>query len=522
MAKVKHTQDNQDEKSSSTYFSKEAISGIPWMVATKISMLFVYMGISILTVRLLGPDEYGRFVLARNIVEFLVIICALGLDVAILRFIPELVENHNKAGLKRFLLRSFALQQIAAFSAVAILLIGQPILESIFGVSFEKILWPAGLLLAFTVFKDALNNVFTSLFRARTVAVLSLINGILWLSLIGITLRINPDAATAIAAQSSSLLLVYGAGLIILTRFIRSLHWRSPPRGIGRQRTLKLSLSIMLNALLRMLMLKYTEIFFLGVYFTPVIVGYYDLGYATPMLVLTLIPAALQTLLTSAFAQAYAKDSQCLGRLIESVYKLTILIVLPLAAFGVFFAPRGVTLLYGDDMAGAGPVAAAFCILHVLPMISTPLSMAIAVKEQVLRMFPYMLLQVGINLTLDWILIPRFGIPGAIAAVFGTFLMTIPLRLRAVRSILGGIHFPASFFLRHLFAAAILAALLSPVAQKLSLVTLTLLGGAYLLLYVVLTRLLRLIRPSDVEELRSIGLNRVNFVLKLLVAENQS
>ncbi len=499
------------------YFSREAVGGLPWMVLNKGLMLFVYMGLSVLTVRWLGPEEYGRLSLIRNITDYLVVICALGFDVALLRFIPELTAHHNRAGLSRLLVRSLALQQVAAVLALLALIGMKPWLDRWFHMDFRGLLVPAGILLAATVLKDSLNNAFTALFRARTVALLSLVNGVLWLACLAGALRWRPEAALALASQSVALLLVYGVSLVLLTRLVRGLPWRSPPRGIGRQRTLKLSLPTMLNTVLRMLMMKYTEVFFLGVYFTPAVVGYYDLGYTTPLLVLTLIPAALQTLFTSAFAQAYTRDPDCLGRLIDSVYKLTILIVTPLAAFGVFFASRGLVLLYGQAMAPAGPVAAAFCVLHVLPLISAPLSMAITVKEKVLQMLPYMLLQVGVNLLLDWLLIPRFGMAGAVAAVAGTFVLTIPWRLKAVRGILGGIHFPTGFFLRQVAVTVVLAAALSPLAPHLNLVMLVLLGGAYLALYPVLIRLLRLVRPEDVTELRALGLARVNRVLDLVI-----
>jgi O-antigen/teichoic acid export membrane protein len=505
----------------SSYFSRESVDGVPWMILNKVLMLFVYMGLSILTVRLLGPQEYGRFSLIRNITDYLVVICALGLDVALLRFIPELTAHRNRAGLIRLLVRTLALQQAAALLALAALLVMKPWLDRWFHMDFRGLLVPAGLLLAATVLKDSLNNAFTALFRSRTVAVLSLVNGVLWLGcLIGV-LNWRPEAALALAAQTAALLLVYGVSLVMLSRLVRGLPWRSPSQGIGRHRTLKLSLPTMLNTSLRMLMMKYTEVFFLGAYFTPAIVGYYDLGYSTPQLVLTLIPAALQTLFTSAFAQAYTRDPDCLGRLIDSVYKLTILIVTPLAAFGLFFAPRGIVLLYGEAMAPAGPIAAAFCILHVLPLISTPLSMAITVKEKVLQMLPYMLLQVGVNLLLDWLLIPRYGMGGAVAAVAGTFVLTIPWRLRAVRSILGAINFPTGFFVRHVLVSVVLAAALSPLAPRLNVVTLGLVGGAYLAVYPVLIRFLRLVRPGDVADLRALGNSRVNRVLDLLTGPLQ-
>jgi O-antigen/teichoic acid export membrane protein len=168
-------------------------------------------------------------------------------------------------------------------------------------------------------------------------------------------------------------------------------------------------------------------------------------------------------------------------------------------------------------MAPAGPIAAAFCVLHVLPLISTPLSIAITVKEKVLQMLPYMLLQVGVNLLLDWALIPRFGMSGAVAAVGATFVLTIPWRLRAVRSILGGIHFPTKFFIRQLLVTSVIAAALSPLASHLNIFMLVLLGGAYLALYPLLIRFLKLVRPVDVADLRALGMARVNRVLNLLI-----
>jgi len=508
--------------SETVYFSREAVGGLPWMILNKVLMVFVYMGLSILTVRLLGPHEYGRFSLIRNITDYLVVLCALGLDVALLRFIPELTAKRNRAGLGRLLVRTLVLQQAAALVALAALLVMKPLLDRWFHTDFKGLLVPAGLLLGATILKDSLNNAFTALFKTRTVALLSLVNGVIWLACLVIALRWRPEAAMALTAQTISLLVVYGVSLIMLTRLVRGLPWRSPPLGIGRQRTLKLALPTMLNTTLRMLMMKYTEVFFLGAYFTPAIVGYYDLGYSTPQLVLTLIPAALQTLFTSAFAQAYTRDQNCLGRLIDSVYKLTILIVMPLAAFGIFFAPRGIVLLYGQAMAPAGPVAAAFCILHVLPLVSTPLSMAITVKEKVLQMLPYMLLQVGVNLLLDWLLIPRFGMPGAVAAVALTFILTIPWRLRAVRNILGSINFPTRFFLRQVLATVVPAAILSPLAPYLNLVTLILVGAAFLALYPVLIRLLHLVRPDDMADLRSLGIARINKLLELLTGPQRN
>ena len=162
-------------------------------------------------------------------------------------------------------------------------------------------------------------------------------------------------------------------------------------------------------------------------------------------------------------------------------------------------------------------MASAFCIFHVLPMISIPLSMAILAKEKAINMLPMLLLQVSVNLGLDLLLIPSWGIPGAIAAVFGTYLLTIPVRLRAVKRLIGGIYFPIGFFLRILLLPTLVAAVLSCFAGYLNLPAYLALGAGYLVVYAGMIRVFRLVRAEEVAEFSSLGLPKLNRVLDLLV-----
>lgn len=444
-----------------TRLAAGAVAGIPWMVATKAVLFFVYFGISIVAVRKLGKEQYGVFSLCRNVSEYLVILCALGLNAAILRFVPELGINRNLAGIKRLLWKSALLQIVAVGVATAGLWLLTPLFSRWFRVPFGYLLIMSGLLTAAQLSKDYLNDTFTSLFRSRLVSILSFGQALLWFGLLWAGLTWRPTVGMALGAQIVSIGLVSLTGIVLLLAYLRSLKWRSPPLGIGRERTLRLSSATLFNSMFRMLMLKYTEVFFLGVYFTPAVVGVYDLGYSMPFVAMTLIPSALQTLFTSAFAEAYSRDANCLGRLITAVYKMLILLILPMAAFGFFFSPHAVVLLYGETMRSSGWIAAVFCLLHALPLISMPLSMAITAREKVLNMLPYMVMQVAVNLLLDFLLIPRWGIPGAVAAVALTFIVTIPIRLRAVRQILGAVYFPAGFCFRIALTVAALAGGLS-------------------------------------------------------------
>lgn len=489
--------------------SAEATRGLPWMVVTKVLLLVVYFYISIVTVRKLGSEQYGVFSLCRNIAEYLVVICGLGLNAALLRFIPELVLNRNKAGIRRLLVRSFLLQTLLAGVATAALFAAAPLFEHRYHADYRWALLLTGVLVAAQLGKNFLNDTFTALFRTRTVTTLSTIQAVLWAALLWAGLTACPGVSMAIAAQIVSIVALSIAGGILLVRYLAALNWRSPPQGIGRRRTLALSIPVMLNGALRMLMSKYTEVFFLGLYFPATVVGVYDLGYTTPQTALTLIPISIQTLLTSAFAQSYARDPTCLPRLIRAVYKMLILAVVPASLLGFFFVPRAIVVLYGDSMAAAGPIASAFCILHNLPLISMPLSMAITAKEQVLKMLPYMIGQVAVNLLLDWLLIPRWGMAGGVAAVTITWLVTIPFRVHAVRVIVGHIPFPIAFLFRVAAVSAAVAGVLRWLWPAPGLAGLATVGVLFLAAFVVLARVLRVVRPADRDDLQGMTPGRL-------------
>jgi O-antigen/teichoic acid export membrane protein len=295
------------------------------------------------------------------------------------------------------------------------------------------------------------------------------------------------------------------------------LDWRSPPRGIGKERVLRFAIPSFLNALARAVMLRYSEVFFLGAFWGAQVAGIYDLGCSAPFLAITFIPMAVQTLLSAGFSEAHSRDPSCLPRLVDFSYKFLVLLSVPLAVFGVCFAPRAMVLVYGGAMREAGPVASAFCVLHVMPLVSMPLSMAIMAREKVLAMLPLMLLQVAMNLALDAILIPAWGLKGAVAAVALTFILTIPVRLRAVRRLVGGIWFPTSFLLRLLAPSVALAVALRLFFPEPGLPSLLGLAAAYVALLVASVRGLGLIRESDVVAARELGFPRLNRALDLLL-----
>ncbi|MDH3982359.1 MAG: oligosaccharide flippase family protein [Kiritimatiellaceae bacterium] len=529
-----HSHHHQTEHGGAGFFSREAVSGMPWMVAGKMVLFFLYFGISILTVNALGQEQFGTYSLMTNISSYLLLFCGLGLGAALMRYIPELAARKNRFGLIHLLWKSAALQLIAVVSISLLVVFLSTPLQRLFNAEhvehFDLYLKLACGLTALLLLKDFVSTVFTSFFKIRVVSLLSVAQGLIWFMVLAVWLGYTSEIGTVFFAQMFSIFLMYLLGAVFLFRYVRELPWESREFGIGKKRALSFSGTVMLSSILRMVMFKYSEIFFIAAVGGTTLAGIYDLGYTLPYTLITFIPLALLSLFTSAFAEAYVKDRNCLGRLISSYYKVLMMVSLPVGILGTCLSPAAYHIIYSGKMDAAGPLASAFCIVLLLPLVSMPLSAAIKAREKVLNMVPMLVLQIVVNLLLDWLLIVKFklGVWGGVGAVVGTFVLTIPFRLFIVRRIIGGIHFPMYFFLRITTTLLLLAGSIRWIIGKVGLFDLfdgqlinvgllLTVGGCYLLLFLLAVRYLHLVRKEDIVDFQALEIRKLNLLLRFLV-----
>ncbi len=529
-----HSHNDQSQAGDGGFFSREAVSGVPWMLFGKLLLFFIYFGVSVLIVNGLGKEKYGVYSVMLNLASYFVVLCGLGLGAALTRYVPELAARKNRKGLVMFLRKSALLQLAAVCGLTLLLLCASDPLQRLFKAEhvarFDFYLKLACGLTALLLLKDFIGNVFTSVFKTRVIALLSVAHGLIWFIGLFVWLKVSPEVESALLAQMLSIGVVYLIGAALLIRYVRSLPWSTDEFGIGKRRALSFSGTVMLSTILRVMMFKYSEVFFLAAVGGTTLAGMYDLGYTLPYTAVTFIPLALLPLFTAAFAEAYIRDRACLGRLINSYYKLLMMVSMPVGVLGAFFAPRAYHIIYNGEMALAGRAASAFCLVLLLPLISMPLSAAIKAKEKVMNMVPTLVLQIVVNLFLDWLLIVRLGLGiwGGIGAVVGTFALTIPFRLWVVRDILGGVFFPFWFFARVGWALFGIAGGLWWITsriglferfenQPLNILLLFVVAAIYLALFLLATRYLRLVREEDVRDFQALEIDKLNAVLRLLV-----
>lgn len=519
--------------------SKAVLRGIPWAIASKVILLFVYAVVSWITYNYLGASEFGVLAKCRTLGDCLVIFCGLGLNTSMARFIPELRVQGNKAGLVRLIRTTCGWEILSLGVCVALVFATKPLLDRYyftvdshdFPGGTTLILWAVLFYVAARAFRNYLDVVMTSLYCVAATAVQSAVQGLLlvgflYCALSPVDFRL---AGVAMSAQALALTLVSIYGAWWLFRYLTRLDWTpQSAKPIGSRRLFSLGWASLLNQSGQLIMQRYSEVVFLSASAPAAIVGIYDLGVGQTQMFLTLIPFAVHGLFTSAVSESFARDPDCLGRLIRTYYKVLILVLLPMSAFGAFFSPDIFGMFFPSENNQAGQVASWFFVIHLTGFMSVPLSMAIIAKEKVLAMTPLLYLTIVVNLVLDYLLIPRYEILGATAAVVLTFALTIPIRLFVARKIIGGIYFPLSFFLRHaavLYGGAWGLSQLTPLVSRpfeptlgayASLPAITLLGVAFVALYLLALRFLHLFTHDDAVEFRKMNVARLNRAIDLI------
>jgi O-antigen/teichoic acid export membrane protein len=445
----------------SNIFTAKALSSVPWMVSAKAICFIVYFFVSIMIVKALSPEDYGVLALSKNFGQYLIIFCALGLNTCILRYLPEIELGKDYSSIKRFLLRSLACQFSGWLLCISFMYFIRAHVFQYLSSSSEFLLVLIFVWILAWLVKNTVTDSLTALFEAKTVAMIAVLQSAL---VFGAILWVCSQDQIRIEYILAAEFLALGATVICgLFRLRKCLKKPNLGQGaiIPTRRVMKLASPVWFNGLLRSLMLQYTEVFVLAYCFMPAVAGFYELGYSLPLLAITFIPMALQTLFSSAFAEAYQRDKDLLSRMVKTMFKVLIILSVPLAATGFMFSEALVEKLYGTDMKQAGTVAKYFSLIHVLPLISMPLSMAVTTLEKNSRTVGLLILQVTVNIALDIILIPQYGLMGAVVAVLLTFILTIPIRLSVIRRLIGGIWFPFTFFLKIILSVSAISLIYS-------------------------------------------------------------
>jgi O-antigen/teichoic acid export membrane protein len=490
-----------------------------WSVLAKVGRFVLGMASSVIVVRALGTDDYGVLSLVRNILMFMVIIAGGGLGNAILKFLPVLRVEGDAAGARR-LVRTAVVFNLLLWAVLAVALYaGRGVIERVFPYDNLGVIVAAAAVLAlFEIFFTLLSRILEAGYDTRRLSFASLANYLVYIAGLAFVL---PKGWGVLGVVGAAAVGNAVACLMLVPRVAVALPpsrggQTEPGAGVDGGRLLRFSGSFVAIGVLHLVVWRQSEILFLAHFRTAAETGFFDIAYRLPQTVLEFVPAAVWPLVMAGFSEAYARDPGKLRSAIDRYYRMLFLLCAPVWALGVVLGGSVVHVLYGEPMAPAAVPTQVFFGIFALSFFGAPLSMSLYVLEKThVNLIVYLCLAV-VNVGLDLLLIPRYGVAGAIVPVaLVTAAAPVIYRILVGRYV-DGIRIPWGFIAR-CFAASSAALLVAPFLRYVEgPVELAAAVVAASVLIVLGFRLARVLSEKDVEMLGAVPIPLANRLLKFI------
>lgn len=443
--------------------TSEVPTALAWGLIAKIMVSLLAIVSNVIIVRSLGDHNYGIYSLFLNISRFLTIAIGLGLAQALLRYLPELRVNKNRLGTRQLLVQATGLQMAAWVVVLLAVYFLRGRVSALFDTDLNEVLLLGTALLLFDVFWQFISNIYRALRWLRAMTAVTVIQRV---ALIGLLVffsqsRIDfsggdPSLTTDGITIVEVLLAVAGSLLVGLLCFLPNVIQRLPWRritegdGIATSRVMKYALPTLAIGLINQILWRSSETLVIGYYWTEADVGYFNLAYTLPQMILEFIPQAIRAIVLAFLAEAYTRQQDALGRGIWLYFRLICVLVIPLALSGYILGGNAYLLLYGAEMAPGAPLCSSFFLVFMLSFMVAPFRMALFVKEKTMLNMWIVAVGAVVNIGFDFLLIPRYGIQGAVAPVALALLVSGVVQIIACRRYAPEIKVPWQYVLKFL------------------------------------------------------------------------
>jgi O-antigen/teichoic acid export membrane protein len=437
---------------------REVPSALAWGLVSKVIVSFLAIGSNVIIVRGLGDENYGIYSIFLNIARFLSLAIGLGQATAILQFLPETRVRADHAGARRLLAHAVLLQLGAWAVVMGAVYLARGWICRVYETDLREILMVGTALIILEVLWTAASNVLMAVRRMLQLTVVSVLQKAALIGLLLLLLRAGLTVNEVIWAGAGS----FAIGIVLLGGDIR----RSvPPAGARTGATLPsgrgmgFARGVTAGARTHQVLWRSSEVLIVGHYWDAKAAGYVNLSYNLPQLILEFIPLAIWPIILASLAEVHTRRTDDLLRGIRLYFRLIFLLVFPLALTGFVLGGQAYLVLYGQEMAPGAPLCQAYFLVFLLSFLVTPLRMALFVKERVMVNTLVALVGAVINVGFDFVLIPRYGIWGAVPPVTIALLCSNALQYILSRRIIPGLGIPWGYLLRVLAGSAIVAPL---------------------------------------------------------------
>ena len=437
---------------------REVPSALAWGLVSKVLVSVLAVVSNVVIVRGLGDESYGIYSIFLNVARFLSLAIGLGQATVILQFLPETRVKDDRAGARALLGRAVALQIVAWIVVLAIVYLARGWLSRIYETDLRGILIVGAALLILEVLWTAAGNVLMAVRRMVQFTIVSVIQKAALIGLLVLLLRAGLTINEVIWAGAGS----FAIGIALLGPDLRRSVPPPGPRSaatLPARRVMKFAIAVTAGALVNQVLWRSSEVLIVGHYLGATSAGYVNLAYNLPQMILEFIPLAIWPIILASLSEVHTRRGEDLLRGIRLYFRLIFLLVFPLALTGFVLGGQAYLVLYGEEMAPGAGLCQAYFLVFLFSFLVTPLRMALFVKERAMVNTLVALVGAVVNVGLDFLLIPRYGIWGAVPPVAIALLVSDGLQYILSRRLVPGLDIPWGYLARVLAGSAVVAPL---------------------------------------------------------------
>ena len=408
----------------SKLFSSKFIKNTGWMMFAQIYQLLVSLVIGVISARYLGPSNYGTINYAASYISFFTIACALGLEGIVVK---EMIDDRNKEGV--ILGSSIAMRFVAGLlslvSVCAIVLFLNPGDRLLLIVTFLQ-----SLVLLFNAF-HIIDTWYQSLLRSKTSSIIKCI-AYTGMSIYRVWLLVTGKNVVWFAfATSLDALLI---AILFLVKYHQDGKIKLSISLSMSKRLIGLSYHLIISSLMAVIYNQMDRIM-IGKMIDQTHVGYYAAA-STICHMWLFVPQAISNSARPLIMELTVKNNKLYLQRIKQIIGITFWLGIFFASIISILSHFIINTLYGADYIEAkGPllfmiwstVFASLSYVRAIWMISEG-------KQKFTKQI--LICGVAVNLILNSIGIPVFGMNGAAAATFITELtccLIAPLIIKETR-----------------------------------------------------------------------------------------
>lgn len=396
---------------SNSVLNKE-ISNASWMIGARIVQMILSFIVSILTARYLGPGNYGLVNYGAAYVAFFTSLCTLGINSIIVK---EFVAKPDKQG--ETLGTTIVLRFISSCLSVLVIFLIVCVVDRGDTLSIQ-VVFLCSLALIFQIF-DSINYWFQSKYMSRVTS-LSTLAAYTIVSAYKIILLITGRSVIWFAISTS-----VDYVLIALFQWLAYKKYNGPKLSFSKSKAhflLTNSYHFILSGMM-VAIYGYTDKFMLKQMLNEEAVGYYSIATSISTVWAFVLNAIIDSVYPT-IMQLYTKDKKTYERKNRQLYAIVFYVAVFVSILFTIFGGIAINILYGESyMESVMPLRivtwyTAFSYLGVARN-------AWIVCENKQKYLKYMYLgAAGINVVLNYFMIPQWGASGAAMASLITQIFT--------------------------------------------------------------------------------------------------